>query len=204
MGDFRSQRMRGNEGYSLVELLAVTMILLILSLFAVPLYQTLTDKARLATSAEDLRVIEGALEAYYATNGQYPDRLWPLAKEGYLRNDSTFRSPWSNGRKVRYYFYAVDNLGAPHAFILGDPGPQPICNQNSPATLYASKLELLPCGTNPKDDPARVFAGDTPQILLIPPPAVPPGTLSGFRQLCNPTRERSMRIAPGCVVKTES
>lgn len=197
---FRSQRMNSESGFSLVELLAVTAVLMFLSLFTIPIYHELTDKARLATSLEDLRVIEEALEAFQADYGHYPSRLGLLTKEGYLRPDFNFQSPWSNDNKNRYYFYAVDNSKWPSAFILGDPGPQPECNQSSPVTLYRSSRELLPCGTNPKDR-ARVFAGSEPEVLLDDHQL---STLSGYRERCDPRLERNLKLAPGCIVKTES
>lgn len=200
---FRSQRIGSEAGFTLIELLAVTAILMILSLFTVPIYNSLTDKARLATSLEDLRVIEDALEAFHAKNGRYPTRLGQLTEQGYLKNTFSFRSPWSNDLKTRYYFYAVDNKDHPTAYILGDPGPQPECNQKSPVTLHASYKELLPCGTNP-DKPARVFAGSEPSVILSPTQKPPPKSLSLFRERCDPKVEQDMMVAPGCVVKTES
>lgn len=200
---FRSQRIGSESGYTLIELLAVTAIFMFLSLFSVPIYDSLTDKARLATSLQGLRVIEQGLEAYRAEEGHYPSRLGILTEKGYLRSDFAFRSPWSTSQKPRYYFYAVDYAQEPHAFILGDPGPNRNCNQSKQVILHASKREPIPCGTNP-DNAARVFAGSEPNVTLNPNPATPPKTLSGFRELCDPKSEKDLAIAPGCIVKTES
>lgn len=202
MNRFRSQRIAPNAGYTLLELLAVTAILMLLSLFSVPVFDYLSDKARLATSLEDLRVIEQALEAYRAERGYYPKKLGDLRPE-YLKPTYTFESPWSSEEKKRYFFYAVDDKEYPRAYILGDPGPNPECSQAYAVTLSASNQVPLPCGTNPKSR-ARVFAGSEPDITLSPAPPSPPRSLSGFRQRCDPRTEQDMKVAPGCIVKTES
>ncbi|MFZ5816214.1 MAG: type II secretion system protein [Bacillota bacterium] len=203
MPRFRPQRITSESGYTLLELLAVTAILMFLSLFSVPIYDQLTDKARLASSLRDLRVMEDALEAYRAEHGHYPTRLGLLTERGYIRSDFTFQSPWSTADKPRYYFYTIDTKEQPRAFLLGDPGPQPNCSQNSPVVLHASNREPLPCGTNPNDR-ARVFAGSEPEVLLSPAPEYPLKSLSGFREWCDPKAEKDMRVAPGCIVKAES
>lgn len=202
---FRSQRIASESGYTLIELLVVTLILMILSLFAVPIYDNLTDKVRLASSLQDMRVIEQALEAHRADEGFYPTRLGALTEKGYLRSDATFRSPWSSSKKTRYYFYAIDHSTEPHAFILGDPGPNRECSQSNPARLYASNRRPVPCGTNPKNR-ARIFT-DSEEVVLITDsgtPSSPPPTLAGFRAICDPQKEKDLSIAPGCIVKTES
>jgi type II secretory pathway pseudopilin PulG len=208
MHRFRSRRIGSEAGYTLIELLAVTAILMIIALFAVPLYNTLTDQARLATSLEDLRVIEQALEAYRADHGHYPNKLGLLSTKGYLRQDYSFKSPWSTKNKPRYYFYAIDASFEPHAYLLGDPGPQKNCGQADAkeykeVTLYQSNEKLLPCGNNP-DKPARVFAGIEKDVNLSPEPETPLTSLSGFRQTCNPLKRENLLLAPACTVKTES
>jgi type II secretory pathway pseudopilin PulG len=209
MHRFRSWRIGSEAGYTLIELLAVTAILMIISLFAVPLYNTLTDKARLATSLEDLRVIEQALEAYRADHGHYPNKLGLLSTEGYLRKDYSYKSPWSTKNKPRYYFYAIDDSFEPHAYLLGDPGPQKKCAQSDSesgkiAILYESNKELLPCGNNPHNLTARMFAGENKNVNLSPEPKTPLTSLSGFRKACNPLEQQSLLLAPACTVKTES
>lgn len=208
MPRFRCQRMKDESGYSLIELLAITAMLMFLSLFAVPIYDYLTDKARLATSLQDLRVMEQALEAYYTENGHYPHRLGILTEKGYLNKRFTFKSPWSNDKKTRYYFYTVGNETEPKAYLLGDPGPNTTnCRQTGTAILYLSNRKLLPCGINP-NDPAWFFAGGKTNVEIYDTDGnkltTPPKSLSGLRQPCDPRREKDMEIAPGCIVKTES
>lgn len=203
MPRFRSQRIGSEAGFSLIELLVVTAILMFLSLFTVPLYNYLTDKARLSTSLQDLRVIEEALEAYQADYGHYPDRLKALTDNGYLPERFAFTSPWSTEAKPRYYFYTVSDGSRPRAYLLGDPGPQSTCNQNNPAYLRSSHQELLPCGTNP-NNPARIFTIDGQITLDWPENQARPTTLSSYRLRCDPRIESDVIRALGCAIKTES
>lgn len=160
----RFQRMMGEQaGFTLIELLAVAVILIILSLMALPVYADVTDKSRTAKSAEELRVIEQALEAYKASRGQYPGRLYDLVEKGFMK-PATFETPWSTDKNPIYYLYVVDKAGNDVAtrFVLGDPGPGVNCS--------GSPLSAL-CGKHPKNegawvlsDPGSVLDG-LPQLL---------------------------------------
>ncbi|MFZ5823788.1 MAG: type II secretion system protein [Bacillota bacterium] len=204
---FRWQRMASDSGYSLIELLVVTMILMILSLFSVPIYDSLTDRARLATSLQDMRVIEQALEAYRADKGFYPERLNHLREDGYLQTHFEFKTPWSTKTEPRYYFYAINYEERPTAFFLGVPGIQLECSKQPPrkSTLSAAKEEPIPCGVKPEWR-APHFAESEPDITLrdMGGNVVKLSSLSGFRESCDPKQVKDMRIAPACVVKTES
>ena len=204
---FRWQRIASESGYTLIELLVVTMILMILSLFSVPIYDSLTDRARLATSLQDMRVIEQALEAYRADKGFYPERLNDLRQDGYLQTHFEFKSPWSTKSEARYYFYAINYEERPTAFFLGVPGIQITCSKRPPrtVTLHASKEDPIPCGVKPEWR-APNFAESEPDITLkdIEGNVVQLTSLSGFRESCDPRKVKDMRVAPACVAKTES
>lgn len=130
----RLQRILKDEaGFTLIELLAVAVILIILSLMALPVYAEVTDKGRAAKSAEELRIIEQALEQHKADTGHYPNRLDKLVQAGYLKPNFDFKSPWySNGNQI-YYFYAVDRTGndAATRYIVGDYGLHGDCGQSA-------------------------------------------------------------------------
>ncbi len=204
MSWFRFQRIGSESGYTLIELLAVMAVLMFLSLFTLPIVEYLSNKARLTASLQDLRVIEQALESYQVAKGHYPDRLGDLVDDGYIKRGFTFESPWSTSDKRKYYFYAVDAPGQAHAFILGDPALQPpdSCKQqDQSAVLYKGKGHPLPCGMHPTNKAAFLFSH-----LTFPDgePASYPDTLSGYRESCDPTREKDISTAAACVVKTES
>ncbi len=74
-----------SPGFTLVELLAVMMILSILAAIAIPSYRMHQIKARETVLSEDLYQMRRALDAYYADNGRYPDTLDSLVSDHYLR-----------------------------------------------------------------------------------------------------------------------
>lgn len=172
---------------TLIELLGVAIIVILLSVMAMPVYGEVSDRARMAKSADELRVIEQALEAYKAERGFYPQNLMRLVDHGYLkmymeqgdRRMPMFASPWSNSRNRIYYFYAVDRSGADtaRAYALGDPGSAGHCNEIPSAAVLSANPEIgLPCGKEP-DGQAWIF-GDPNSLRLE---GGPRATLRGYR-----------------------
>lgn len=196
--------MRGKPGFSLVELLAVLSIILLLATFAVPVYANVTDRARQAKSKRDLEVIQDALEHYKAERGHYPDRLKRLVDLGYLKQSTTFRSPWWSDSNRVHYFYAVNRRGEDIAttYALGDPGDGARCNSpekipTSPhPELYKGSTGPIPCGRY-SNEPAWVFNDSSdPTLDLCVPASQGPGTLGGAqRQPCRQTGW--VRLEPG-------
>lgn len=137
---------RTEAGFTLIELLGVAIIIIVLSLMALPVYGEVTDRARQARSAEELRVIEQAVERHKAETGFYPASLSKLLEAGYLK-PMTFESAWRGEGSGRYYFYAIDEATNPRAFALGDPGLRPSCDSDR---LYPNaNTTYLPCGKAP-------------------------------------------------------
>jgi prepilin-type N-terminal cleavage/methylation domain-containing protein len=141
--------LKSDSGFTLVELLAVAVILIILALMALPVYAEVTDKTREARSQQELRLIEQALEAYKADtdHNHYPPSLSALVDAGFLKpstdpHRSVFETPWSGLHNRIYYYYAVDRSGDDTAtgFVLGDPGGRATCGGVSPES---------PCGLEP-------------------------------------------------------
>lgn len=60
----------------MVELVAVMVVLAVLSAVAVPTFLDLRSRAAAAAVAADFRVITGAANAYFQTNGTYPSDGW--------------------------------------------------------------------------------------------------------------------------------
>jgi prepilin-type N-terminal cleavage/methylation domain-containing protein len=75
---------RKQEGFTIVELLIVIVVIGILAALVVTTFTGIQQKARDTERQTDIKAIHGQLEAYYAQNGSYP----ALAQV----NDATWRS----------------------------------------------------------------------------------------------------------------
>ncbi len=60
------------NGFTLIELMVVVVIIGILAAIAIPKYQDVTDSAKYAACRSNLRNIASALNLYAADNGEYP------------------------------------------------------------------------------------------------------------------------------------
>lgn len=125
---------RGEQGFSLIELLGAAVIAIILALFLLPYTSEVMDRVKESRAERDLREIQVALERFYTDHGHYPDKLAYLIEypeknptHAYLKHTTKFRSPYSTAARPIYYFYAVnDNApGTSRAYVLADPGPRP-------------------------------------------------------------------------------
>lgn len=61
-------KMQNQKGFTLVELMVVVVILGILVAIAVPIYNSVTQKADISAIKANLRTIDGAIMTYQATN----------------------------------------------------------------------------------------------------------------------------------------
>lgn len=77
---------RNPSGFTLIEVLIVMSIIGILATLSVPSYKRSTIKAREAVLMEDLYQMRHAIDAFYADNARYPDRLDELIEARYLRS----------------------------------------------------------------------------------------------------------------------
>lgn len=76
---------RGEDGFTLLELLLVLFIVALLAAVAVPNVQTILIKSREAALMENLSVMRRALDEYHADKGQFPEELEQLVTEKYIR-----------------------------------------------------------------------------------------------------------------------
>ena len=66
------------DGFTLIEVLIVTVIIAILAAMALPKFASTKEKAYDATAVADLRHLTEASEAYFADNLEYPTALADL------------------------------------------------------------------------------------------------------------------------------
>lgn len=85
-------RNQKQQGFTIVELLIVIVVIGILAALVVTTFTGIQQKARNTERQTDIKAIHGQVEAYYAQNGKYPS----LAE----LNDSTFRTANMKGLDV--------------------------------------------------------------------------------------------------------
>ncbi len=88
-------RISGEDGFSLLELLTVLLVISILVGIAAVSYSFSVSRVRSTACRGNLKVIREALEAYYAKEGHYPSSLEDLVP-GYIGEGFRFTCPNSN------------------------------------------------------------------------------------------------------------
>ena len=105
-------KMQNEKGFTLVELMVVVVILGILVAIAVPVYNSVTQKADISAVKANLRTIDGAIMTYQATNDAATVSKTDI--EGLLQE-------WPKGPKS--IVYEVTNEPPYRAYI--ETGPTP-------------------------------------------------------------------------------
>jgi len=84
-------KLLNKKGFTLVELIVVIAVLGILAGIAVPRYSGIQDRARTRADEANLKILNNAIEIYYAENGTYPseDDITSFKSDmaNYLPND---------------------------------------------------------------------------------------------------------------------
>ena len=74
------------QGFTLVELMIVMLIIAVLLALAVPRYTSSVKQAKEAVLKEDLHVLRGAIDAYTVDKQKAPQSLDDLVSAGYLKS----------------------------------------------------------------------------------------------------------------------
>jgi type II secretory pathway pseudopilin PulG len=90
----------------MIEILVVVIVLGILAAAVIPKFATAQQDTNLAATAEDLKVIEAALQMYVAKHGSYPRDVnrtqYPRELAPYFKNGNPFEKPTPLGGKYDY------------------------------------------------------------------------------------------------------
>ncbi|NKB25443.1 MAG: type II secretion system protein GspG [Kiritimatiellae bacterium] len=116
---------RGHEGFTLIEILLVVVIIAILASLAIPRLGGRVREARTAAARTDIESIGTALRLYELDNGAYPSSLQGLITSSGSKNwkgpyldKGTPKDPWGNG-----YVYQFPGQNNSHGYDLKSLGP---------------------------------------------------------------------------------
>ena len=90
--------MKGNRGFTLIELMIVMALIVILASIGLVQYSNSVTRAKEATHSEDLFRMRDAIDQYYADKNKYPESLQTLVDEKYLR--SVPADPFTNSAET--------------------------------------------------------------------------------------------------------
>ena len=129
------KRRHASGGFTLIEIMAVVVIMgMLMGLVGVGVFAQV-DKARRTTAKAQISQIESALEFYRMDNSKYPTALEGLIKQpsdaktfprgGYLRKASALKDPWDQP-----YNYQNPGTKNPHGVDLSTAGPDGIAGND--------------------------------------------------------------------------
>jgi general secretion pathway protein G len=91
---------RGEQGYSLVELLIIVAIIVTLVAIAIPIYSETVNHAKVVAAIGDISNLQAGIKGYYVTNRSYPESLEEV-------NEGRRMDPW--GQPYQYLKIAGAN-----------------------------------------------------------------------------------------------
>lgn len=81
----RSAPSRHHDGFTLIELMIVMIVIGVLAAIAIPSYSNNVRNAKEAVLREDLRTMRGAIDSYTIDKQKAPQSLDDLVQSGYLK-----------------------------------------------------------------------------------------------------------------------
>lgn len=83
-----------NKGFSLIELIAVLLIIAILAAIGTPIYLKHVETARAADAVNSIGAIKSAVKQYRQKYGKMPSDVEALEKKGILELDKGTKAQW--------------------------------------------------------------------------------------------------------------
>jgi general secretion pathway protein G len=120
----RSNGYASKNGFTIVELLIVIVVIAILATISMVAYNGIQDRAKAATAVSDLKTITNAIGIYYADNGAYPcfDHLWDDADERSWA--LSYISKWPRNPWGGYYHWEHSTGGQTYSISIQSPGQE--------------------------------------------------------------------------------
>ena len=111
-------RIGGQEGFTLLELVVVATILVVLAGIGLVQYKNGVTRAREGVLKNDLFNMRDAIDQYYADKGQYPGTLDELVSAGYMRRvpDDPFTATSSTWQTIQSEPDASNPTAAPGVY----------------------------------------------------------------------------------------
>ena len=111
------QSIRDSGGFTLIELILVTVIIAILAGMVTLTFSGSATDAKIKAALGDIKSYESAIELYaLKNNDQYPEKLADLVEAGHIRDLN--RDPWGNA-----YEYSYPGTQNPQSYDLHSFGP---------------------------------------------------------------------------------
>lgn len=104
-------KMKGNKGFTLVELMVVVVIIGVLTAIAVPVYNSATEKAKINAIAANLRIINGAISQYMADNDTSTAPVVTMGTTPIVNDLSDYIQSWPDNNP-KGVTYVLDGTGA--------------------------------------------------------------------------------------------
>jgi general secretion pathway protein G len=140
-----------DRGFTLIEILVSLAVVAVLVTLAIPSYTNYVNRARGAAAAQEMRVVEQAINAYQADRGVFPPSL-SLSDIG---QQVPLNDPW--GRPYEYHIIGTAGY-TPYEFLFTD--------SNLDYDLYSKGADMAtdknlgpPIADNCKDDIIRASNG---------------------------------------------
>ena len=114
----RHERIGGERGFTLLELMVVATLLVVLATIGLVQYKSGVTRAREGVLKTDLFNMRDAIDQYYADKGMYPGTLDELVSGGYLRKvpDDPFTMSSSTWQTVQSEPDATNPTAAPGVY----------------------------------------------------------------------------------------